>query len=137
MSNPDIEQIKNTVRQYISLKDEIDMLSARQSELKKRLTEVVEQFGEVDGKGHIVFDVNETETGVSRLVKQRKVSNSLDLEIATRILAEKNLTEKCFELIPQLNQDAVMAAHYQGHLTEQDIDAMFPPKISYAFLVNR
>jgi len=38
--------------------------------------------------------------------------------------------------VPMLDEDAIMSAFYSGYLTEEDIDAMFPAKVSYAFLVD-
>lgn len=124
--------IQNEVQQYLALKEEIDFLSKRQSEIKARLMETVDAEGEVDGKGHKVFEVGDV-----KLVKQRKVSKSLDMETAQSILITHNLTEKCVEMVPRLNEDAIMAAFYQELLTEEEIDAMFPSKVSYAFLVNK
>jgi hypothetical protein len=123
--------INNTVKQYLGLKEQIDLLVERQSELKKRLTEAVESYGEVDGKGHIVFDAES-----ATLVKQRKVSKPLDMETAMQILEEKELVEECTTLVRQIDQDAIMAAFYKDSLTEAEIDSMFPEKISYAFLVK-
>jgi hypothetical protein len=128
MSNVDIN---NTVKQYLGLKDQIDLLVERQTELKKRLTEAVESYGEVDGKGHVVFDADE-----ATLIKQRKVSKPLDMETAMSILEEKELVDECTVMVRQIDQDAIMAAFYKDQLTEAEIDSMFPEKISYAFLVK-
>jgi len=124
--------LQNEVQQYLALKEEIEFLSKRQSEIKSRLMDAVEADGEVDGKGHKVIEVGDV-----KLVKQRKVSKSLDMATAENILATHNLTEKCVEMVPRLNEDAIMAAFYQELLTEEEIDAMFPSKVSYAFLVNK
>jgi hypothetical protein len=131
------EQLVDVVRQYVGIKDQMALLAKRESELKKRLSDVVEAKGEVDGKGHIVLEINDSTSGVGKLVKQRKVSKSLDEDAANRILAEKNLTETCIEMVPQINQDAVMASFFKGLLTEEDVDTMYPSKVTYAFLVNR
>lgn len=131
MSNPDIKEVEQTLQQYLSLKEQIDLLSERQSELKKRLNEATEAYGEVDSKGHIVF-----EFGDARLVKQRKVSNPINEEVALQILTEKDLLDECAPKVRKFDQDAIMAAVYKELLTENDIDQMFPPKISYAFIIK-
>ena len=109
----------------------MDMLSERQAELKKRLSDATESYGEVDSKGHIVF-----EFGDAKLIKQRKVSNPLNEEVAMRILTEKDLLDECAPKVRKFDQDAIMAAVYKGFLTENDIDEMLPPKISYAFIIK-
>jgi hypothetical protein len=131
MSIQDIEQVEKTLKQYLSLKDQIDMLSERQLELKKRLAEATEAYGEIDSKGHTVF-----EFGDAKLVKQRKVSNPLNEEVAFQILTEKDLLDECAPKVRKIDQDAVMAAIYKDQLTEQEVDLMFPPKISYAFIIK-
>jgi len=131
MSNPDIKEVEQTLQQYLALKEQVDMLSERQAELKKRLSEATEAYGEVDSKGHVVF-----EFGNAKLIKQRKVSNSLNEEVAFQILTEKDLLDECAPQVRQIDQDAVMAAVYKDQLTEYEIDLMFPPKISYAFIIK-
>jgi len=131
MSNPDIKEVEQTLQQYLALKEQVDMLSERQAELKKRLDEVTVSYGEVDSKGHIVL-----EFGDAKLVKQRKVSNPINEEIAMRILTEKDLLDECAPNVREFDKDAIMAAVYKGFLTESDIDEMLPPKISYAFIIK-
>lgn len=39
-------------------------------------------------------------------------------------------------MVPQIDEAAIMAAFYEGYLTEEDIDTMFPSKVTYAFIVG-
>jgi hypothetical protein len=123
--------LENTVQQYLSIDEELKLLSKRKDELKKRLLEIVEAEGDVDGKGHMSLEVGDV-----KLVRQRKTSNPIDMAIAERIIAEKHLEKECIKMIPQLDSDAIMAAYYKELITEQEIDEMFPLKVNYAFLVN-
>ena len=132
----DLQQIVREVRQYVALQKETKDIGKRQTEVKKRLQDTVIEFGETDDRGHIRIELNDDVSGVSEIVNQRRVSKALDIEVAEKILEEKGLTESCIELVPVLDEDAIMAAYYQGKLTEADIDLMFPPKISWAFVVN-
>jgi hypothetical protein len=129
------EDLTRNVQQFVSLKDEINLLTNRQKEIKTRLVDLLKEFGEVDSKGHIVLDVDDNVTGVSKITHQRKVSKNLDMDIAEKILAEKGLTERCVKLVPSLDEAEIMASFYRGDLTEEDIDAMFPAKVSYAFII--
>ena len=129
------EDLTRNVQQYVSLKDEIRHLTNRQSEIKTRLVSLLKEYGEPDSKGHIVLDVDDKITGVSKITHQRKVTNNLDMDVAEKILEEKNLKEKCVIMVPTLDEAEIMASFYRGELTEQDIDAMFPQKVSYAFIV--
>ena len=66
--------LESAVQQYVSIDDEIKLLSKRKDELKKRLMETVEAEGEVDGKGHVTLEVGDV-----KLVRQRKTSNPIDM----------------------------------------------------------
>jgi hypothetical protein len=124
-------ELTSTVKQYLALKQELKLMSERESELKKRLLETVESIGEVNGSGHFILEVD----GVT-LTKQRKASNPLDSEVAERIITEKGLKATCMPDKPTLDSEAIMAALYKKELTEEDIALMFPLKVSYAFLVK-
>ena len=127
----DINTVKQTVKQYLSLKSEIDLLTDRSTELKKRLTEDVEELGKTDERGHIVLELDE-----AKLTKQRKVSKNLDMNIAEKLLKERNIYDKCVKMMPVLQENEILACVYTGELSESDIDEMFPAKVSYAFIVK-
>jgi hypothetical protein len=38
-------------------------------------------------------------------------------------------------MVPTLDEAEIMASFYRNELTEADIDAMFPEKVIYAFIV--
>lgn len=123
--------INETVKQYVALKEQIKFLNEREAELKKRLITTVEELGEENTNGHLVLEVE----GVT-LTKQRKVSNPLDLEVAIPLLEEKNLKKQCTKTVEQIDQDEIIIAYSKGLLTEEEIESMFPKKITYAFLVK-
>jgi hypothetical protein len=129
----DIEAIKEDIRQFKALKDNVDLLTKRQSDIKKRLTSNIDEFGTEDEKGHIVLAVD----GEEQIMKQKRVSKSLDIAAAEIILTKKGIKDTCIKMIPTLDESAIMAAFYNGHLSEEDIDTMFPAKVSYAFIVGK
>lgn len=132
----DAESVKKYARQYVVLKDEIGNLTSRQTELKSRLMNELDQL-EPDMNGHKVFEFIDKDLGDVKLTKQRRVSKTLDMSIADEILTRKGIRGACIKTIEVLDEAAIMSAFYEGHLTEQEIDAMFPAKESYAFLLNK
>lgn len=131
----DRKALQMNVQQFVALKDEITRLLDRKKEVQERLVVVLKEHGEVDGRGHIVLEVDDPVTGTQKITHQRKVSKSLDMDVAEKILTEKNLKDKCIVMVPTLDEAEIMASFYRGELTEADIDAMFPAKVSYAFVV--
>jgi hypothetical protein len=130
-----LDDVKKNLRQFLTLKNEIGVLSTRQSELKGRLMIALEEV-EPDDKGHRTLQVVDEHVGEVRLTKQRRVSKTLDMTLAEEILTKKGIKDQCIKMVPTLDEGAIMAAFYEGYLTEEDIDAMFPSKESFAFLVD-
>ena len=58
------------------------------------------------------------------------------MDLAEAILINKGIKDQCIKMVPTLDEGAIMAAFYEGYLTEEDIDTMFPSKESFAFLVD-
>jgi uncharacterized protein (DUF1810 family) len=138
-SAPDenLEALKKEVQQYVFLKDEVTNLETRVGQIKKRIIGAVEQLGEANDKGSLVLPINDEKSGTANVVKQRRVSKQFDEDTANKILSDKGLFESCTETITVLDQDAVMAAYYNGLLTDEDIEVMFPEKVTWALILEK
>lgn len=130
------KEFKNNIRQYLLIKDELDFVTKRQLELKQRLIAAVEEV-EADDRGHRVLVVEDETIGNVTLTRQRRVIKSLDMAVAEDILTKKGIKDTCIKMIPSIDEGAIMAAFYENYLTEEDIDLMFPSKVSYAFLLDK
>ena len=86
------QELKNTIRQYLMLKDELDLITKRQTEIKQRLIAVVDAV-EADDRGHRILTINDEVTGDITLTRQRRVSKSLDMDVAEEILTKKGIKE--------------------------------------------
>lgn len=124
-------------RDFISFKTRIDSLTKQQNKLKEELSEYVIENGQEDDRGHIRVELPEEVDGYTSIQRQRRVSMGLDMDAAILILTKKGLAERCIKSVPTIAEDEVMAALYEGKLTEQDIDTMFPKKITWAFLPTK
>jgi hypothetical protein len=122
------------VREFLGLRSRVADLTARQDELKKELSDVVDTDGEPDEKGSLYIQLPEEIDGYTALKRQRKVSQSLDADTAEKLLKEKGLFDRCYIMEPVLKEDEVMACLYDGLLSEEEIDIMFPKRVSYAFV---
>ena len=132
-----VSSVLSKVQQFIAIKRQIDDLSKEQTQIKTFLSDLVDREGEPDDKGHLWYPLEEEVDGYRSLQRQRKVTQSLDPEAASRILEEKNLKDRCYTMQPVLNEDQVMACLHEGKLTEEDIDTMFPKKIIWAFIPSK
>ncbi len=130
------KELKDNIRQYLALKDQLDLITKRQTEIKQRLIEVVDAV-EADDRGHRVLSVEDETVGEVTLTRQRRVSKSLNMDVAEEILTKKGIKDTCIKMVPTIDEGAIMAAFYENYLTEEDIDLMFPSKVSYAFLLDK
>jgi len=132
-----LHDIIDYVRQNVTLKERIDELTAVQSDIKKSLKQGIEELGETDDRGHIVIDLGEEVGGIRKVMQQKRVSKNLDIEIAEKLLNEKGLHDRCVTMVPVLDEAEIMAAYYEGLITEDDIDTMFPAKITWALVMTK
>ena len=130
-----LDNLKKNARQFLTLKGEMSALADRQSELKKRMTQDLDAI-EPNESGHRVVEFEDDTIGNIKITKQRRVSKTLDMDIADQILTSKGIKNTCVKMIPTLDEAAIMAAFYEGYLTEEDIDTMFPAKETFAFIVD-
>jgi hypothetical protein len=132
-----METIKRELQQYVTLKDEAEAITERVTTIKKRLTAYIEDLGEPNEKGSIVLPVEDERTNTRAIVKQRRVSKQFDENTANDLLKSKGLFDTCTTTVTMLDQDAVMAAYYEGKLTDSDIDTMFPEKVTWALVLEK
>jgi hypothetical protein len=133
----ELEPINREVQQYVSLKNEIDQLTDRRDVIKKRLLVHVEQNGEPNEKGSLVFEINDETSNTKSVIKQRRVSKVFNQAVAEEILKAKGVYDVCTKTVVTLDEDAVMGAYYNGDLTDDDIDTMFPEKIIWALVLEK
>ena len=130
--------VAEKLRQFLSLKVQIETLSERQDELKKTLSKTVETNGYQDDKGHFWFDLPEPiEVGgygtVDRIKYQRDSSTPLDPDEAERILSKKGIWEECSVEIRIPDEEAIDRAYFKKLITKKEMKAMFPEKVHFSF----
>jgi hypothetical protein len=131
------DEVSAQFHEFIYLKGQIDDLTKRQSVIKAVLSELVENEGEVDDKGHVWFELPQEIDGYVSMQRQKRISQKLDADAAEELLRQKQLYDRCFRMMPVLDEDEVMACLYEGLLTEDEIDAMFPKSITWAFVPSK
>jgi hypothetical protein len=129
-ANPDA--FESQVREYAQVSDSLKMLETRRKELHGKLMSKLEADGEEDDNGNIVLTFDNEIGGLKGLVKTRRVSRKVDLERALEIIKEHELEEELVEMVPQIREDAIMAALYEGTLNENEVDQMFPSTVTWA-----
>lgn len=129
-SDPD--NFETQVREYARLKATLEMLESRQKELRESIFVALEDRGFEDDRGNVVIELPEAIEGVVRVEKQRRVSRKVNEAVAEEIIAEHNLEDELYTTIRVINQDAIMSALYEGKLSEDEVDRMYPPSVTWA-----
>jgi len=130
-------KIKTLFSEWVGIKTQRETFEKRESELKKMLSAIVETDGYTDDKGSEYVDFKEPIDGYAGMKRERRVRQEMVEEKALEVLAKKKLTNTCTRTIVVVDEDAVQAAFYDGKLTQDDIDAMFVTRISYAFIPRK
>ena len=108
--------------QWSDVRSQKKALDSREKELKDRLMEAVEKYGYEDDKGHVYLDLPEEIAGVTKLQRQRRVSQNLDQEKAEKLLKKHGLWEDCTRVVRVIDEEALAAAQFKGDLSEEEFD---------------
>ncbi len=127
-----VDDFDTQVREYVRVKETMDALEKRSKELREKILAVVDVDGYEDDKGNILYELDTPIDGVIRLEKQRRATRKLDEDKAEEIIEAKGLSDKVYKMVRVIDEDALMAAHYEGEITEQEIDEMFPVSVVWA-----
>lgn len=129
-NNPD--DIMTHVRELVKVKATTEMLEARQKDLRATIFEHIEANPEYDEKGNMFFELPEEVDGVVRIEKQRRSIRKLDPEVAEEILTELELLDECTVVKREVDEEELMKAHYDGKISEEELEKMYPEKVNWA-----
>ncbi len=119
---------------WLEAKQRADAAKKDMDKRRTTLMGAITELGDEDDKGHVTLELSHQVGGYVALQRQRRVSVSKDEEVIEEILEAKGLKDRCVKMVPQVDEDAVMACLYEGLLTEEDIYAMFPEKVTFALV---
>lgn len=126
----------------LTLKAESNAALRRHDVLKGELMTFLAGYGEPDDKGHRVFEFQnpiviggQSMKGIKR---ERRVSVGLDEEKAAEIITEKgdDVVRRVYKEVVEtvLDQEEIYVLHQEGVISEEEIDAMFVERESFAFI---
>lgn len=135
--NADQDSLINQAKEYAFIKSQLDYLEKQQKELREKLFEFADASGEVDDKGNIILELPEEVNGYSSVIKQKRVTRKVDEFVAEEIITEKGMEDTLYKTVRVVDEDALMAALYNDELTEDEIDRMYPQKITWALVLKK
>lgn len=133
----DKDDTLSQAQQYIFYKKQVEYFQEQMKELREDLFSKIEESGETDDKGNIIFELSEEIEGVKSMMKQRRVTRKIDEDVAFDIIDEKGLRDKLIKTVEIIDEDALMAALYSDELTEEEIDEMYPQTVVWALVMKK
>lgn len=124
-------------RRWAQMKRLSEELAKDANNLKTQLTEWVKKSGYADDKGSLWVDLETPIEGYSAVQYQRRVAQPLDPDVAEELIAQRGLEDRCYKTVRVLDETEIMACIAEGVLTAEDVDAMFPPKVTWAFVPTK
>lgn len=126
-------------KEYVSVKKNIDLYEDRAKELKTSLFLHIENDGFEDDKGNIWLELPEPIEEFLSIQKQKRVSQKIDKasETAIEAIKRKGLGDRLLKMVENVDEDELMAAVYDGTLTEEEVERMFPTKVVWALTLSK
>ena len=138
----DLLSVLSEYLQNRSIKERSDY---HESDGKKKLMMHLETDGEIQEGGHRTLEVDPPlsymqykggkpiEKRVTGIKRTRRQSTSLNEDRTMALLKELNLVDACTEIIVVLNEDAVLAANYEGKISDEALEACYDESETFAF----
>ncbi len=133
------DDLVSQATEYVSVKKNIDVYEERAKELKTVLFEHIDANGYEDDKGHFWLELPQPIDEYLSLKKEKRRVQKMDPapESAIEKIKEKGLGGRLLKFVEAIDQDALMAAIYDGTLTEEEVDEMFPVKVTWALTLSK
>jgi hypothetical protein len=131
------DDVLSQTQQYAFYKKQVEYFQEQMKSLRENLFEKIDENGEVDSKGNIVFELPKEIEGFVSMTKQRRVTRKIDEDVAFDMIDNKGLRDKLIKTIEVIDEDALMAALYSDELTEEEIDEMYPQNVVWALVMNK
>ena len=131
------DPVMSDFKKFIMLKKQIEELTKMQSAIKARLVDVVDKYGEADDKGHLWYDLPESFEGYSGMQHQKRVSQKVNMDAALEVIENSGLTDRCVHMVPSIDEDEVAACVFEGLISEDELDEMFPKVVTWAFVPKK
>lgn len=133
----DPNDFNTQVTEYIRLKASIKLMETRAKELNKSLMEKIDEQGDEDADGNWILNLENPIDGFTYLEKQRRASRKLNESVAEDIIASLGIEDEVYEMVKTLSEEKLMAAYYDGKVTEDQLDSMFPVSIQWALWTKK
>lgn len=131
--------LQGKAAQFLALRAEESAIKKRKGVLNKYLSEQIEKYGDEDEiNGHFNMVLPEPVIAGGKeytiLQRQKRVGILFDEEIAERILREHEIYDEATVTTVTLDQDKVYALHQMGKISDEEMDEILVPNVTWALV---
>lgn len=135
------------VHDYLNNRSMRERSEWEEGRIKKALMEFIAQVGELQEGGHRIVSLGSPTTfhsykngkpqikSITGIERKRRLSQSLNPDRTMALLEQRDLVDSCTvtETITSINEDAILAANYEGTITDEELKALYDDSESFAF----
>ena len=138
--------LDNEVADYLLNRSMRERASYHEGKWKAKFMDLLAEIGALEGAGHRVIRLSEplifasynaggkmTEKEVVGIKSQRRETTVLNAERVMKLLEDKDMVEECTTTEVVLNEDAVLAANFEGKITDEEMASLWDTSESFAF----
>ena len=140
--------IEPTLDEYLKTRTLRERSAWNEDRLKGELMDFLSDNGEEEDGGHRTYTLDQPmeyfqqKAGkaipkhVTGILRQRRESITLNPERTMALLKAKELMDRCTKVEVVLDEDAILAANYEGEISDADLEALYDKKETFAFYIT-
>ena len=145
----DPDRVLNSVREYLQNRSMRERSEYHEGTIKKELLALIDAAGEEVDKNRKVIELGErlpyvqykdgkaVEKIIVGVERRTRETKSLDEDRTVAFLRRKGLFDQCTIQTFLIDEDAILAANYDGSITDKELAALYgEPKITPAFYLT-
>lgn len=134
------------VSEYLLNRSTRERASYHENKWKAKFMDLLEMMGEVLEGGHRVIHLNEplvfssynaggkmTERQVLGIRRTRRESTVLNADRVMKLLETKGMVAECTVTHTEIDEDAILAANFEGKITDEEMATLWDKTESFAF----
>ena len=134
-----------TMAEYLQNRSMRERSAYYEGSLKDRLMGHLETDGEIQDGGHRTLELDPPlsyveykggkpkEKRVKGIKRTRRFSQALDETRTLALLKGLDLLDACTEVVVVINEDAVLAANYEGKISDEQLASLYEDSENFAF----
>lgn len=131
----DPNKIESQIREYALVKNSLDSLEERAKSLRDKIFDYLDNEGDESSNGNRILYFDSEIEGYNKIEKSGRRSRKIDELVAEEIIEAEGLSDELYKMVKTVDEEALMAALYEGKLTEEQVDLMYPIKTTWALRI--